>query len=61
MAENRQFPPFDPDDDDESKPRVTRRFNSWEEVARGLGQLLKESRPERYPGKQEIQDSGKAD
>ena len=61
MAEDRQLPPFDPDDDDESKPRGARRFNSWEEVARDLGQLLKESRPERYLGKREVQDPGEAD
>lgn len=63
MAEGRQISmfDFDFDDDDESKPRGARRFTSWEEVARDLGRLLKESKFERYLAKQEVQDPGEAD
>ena len=56
MAREKQLPLFDFEDDDDSKPRRARRFTSWEEVARDLGRLLKESRFERYLGEHEVQE-----
>ena len=53
-----QLPLFDVDDwDDGSDVEVRRKgrpgFQSWEEVARGLGRLLKETRFEAFLAKQE--------
>lgn len=62
MAEGRQISmfDFDFDDDDESKPRGARPFTSWEEVARDLGRILRESKFERYLARQEAEDPDKA-
>ena len=56
MAREIQLRFLDFEDDDESKPRMARRFTSWEEITRDLFRILRESEFERYLGRQEVDD-----
>ena len=57
MAREKQLPLFDLEgDDNESKPGGTRRFTSWEEVARNFVQLLREANFGGYLDREETQE-----